>query len=180
VVGSPTAPAAIHLRRGPVRPPAASCGLPAASDSASLFLAAPRFSAEKRMCLLSYSGSFITLARSGSPRQEVAKPSASRCFWRLVVWALLLRATPCHMLPTILTSLFTSPPKANLRGGGRTEGLEPRHPMSHERRVVPPPPAPPPGGSPCPRPPCSRRFRICALLEGRESTLNGSDSVTTG
>jgi hypothetical protein len=40
----------------------------------------------------------------------VAKPSASRRFWRLVVWALLLRTTPCHMLPTILTSLFTSLP----------------------------------------------------------------------
>jgi len=38
----------------------------------------------------------------------VAKPSASRRFWRLVVWALLHRATRCHSLPTILTSLFTS------------------------------------------------------------------------
>ena len=84
-------------------------------------------------------------------RQEVAKPSASRRFWRLVVWALLLRATPCHMLPTILTSLFTSlftsPPKANLRGGERTEGLEPRQAIKKSFE------------SPCPRlcrPMCGR------------------------
>ncbi len=40
----------------------------------------------------------------------MAKPSASRRSWRLVVWALLLRATRCHLLPAILTSLFTSLP----------------------------------------------------------------------
>jgi hypothetical protein len=31
-------------------------------------------------------------------RQEVATPSASRCFWRLWIWALSLHATPCQPL----------------------------------------------------------------------------------
>jgi hypothetical protein len=48
-------------------------------------------------------------------RQEVAKPSASRRFWRLWIWVVPHPAVPCHLLPTILTSLskslFTSPPQ---------------------------------------------------------------------
>jgi uncharacterized protein (TIGR00251 family) len=59
----------------------------------------------------------------------VAKPPASRRFWGLVDWVVSRPATPCHLLPRILTSLFTSlftsPPKANSYGDDRAKGLEP-------------------------------------------------------
>jgi len=63
-------------------------------------------------------------------RQEVAKPSASRRFWRFWSWAVSRPATPCIPLPAFgtppFTPLFTPPKKANPFGDdGTQKGFEP-------------------------------------------------------
>jgi len=56
-----------------------------------------------------YSGSFATLATSGSQRQKVAKPSASRRFWR-TVWS-SLPSLACMANASVGSKLGPASPK---------------------------------------------------------------------
>jgi hypothetical protein len=63
---------------------------------------------------------------SGTVRQEVEKPSASRRFWRLWGWAVSPPATPCQLLRTFSPPPFAPQTKANPYDNGRRKGLATR------------------------------------------------------